>query len=229
MMEIAKVLPQSICLALYPAVSHAAAYEPERLRRLGADTLRFLWVMTLPIAVGVTILARPILLFTVGDAFLPATTVLYVLIWTIVPYAVTRYYAFVLVAANRQRVDLLLNVVMALVNVLLNLVLIPRYGALGAAIATLISVAMFAAGQCLYMLRYLPDHLAALLRCRARQSPALIMAGFAWVCRDLPVLLVIVAAAVLYFVILLVSRYFVLEELRVFGLHRVPGLSAVIK
>lgn len=229
MMEIAKVLPQSICIALYPAVSHAAAYEPERLRRLGADTLRFLWVMTLPIAVGVTALARPILVFTVGEPFLPATNVLYVLIWTIVPYAVTRYYAFVLVAANRQRVDLLLNVVMAFVNVLLNLVLIPRYGALGAAIATLLSVAMFAAGQCLYMLRYLPDHLAALPPLSRPMVASVVMAGFAWACRDLPVLLVIAVAAVLYFSILLISRYFVAEELRMFGLHRVPGLSAVLK
>lgn len=229
MMEIAKVLPQSICLALYPAVSHAAAYQPEKLRRLGADTLRFLWLMTLPIAVGVTILAREILLFTVGKDFLPATNVLYVLIWTIVPYAVTRYYAFVLVAANRQRVDLWLNVVMAMVNVLLNLVLIPRYGALGAAIATLISVAMFAAGQCLYMVWYLPDHLAALPPLSRPMLASVVMAAFAWVFRGLPVLVVIAVAAVVYFVILLVSRYFVAEELRVFGLHRIPGLSAIPK
>jgi O-antigen/teichoic acid export membrane protein len=126
-------------------------------------------------------------------------------------------------------VDLLLNVVMAFVNVLLNLGLIPRYGALGAAIATLISVAMFAAGQCLYMLRYLPDHLAALPPLSRPMVASGIMAGFAWACRDLPVLPVIAVAAVLYFSILLISRYFVAEELRVFGLHRVPGLTAVLK
>ncbi len=55
------------------------------------------------------------------------------------------------------------------------------------------------------------------------------MAGFAWACRDLPVLIVIPVAAVLYFSILLISRYFVAEELRMFGLHRVPGLIAVLK
>jgi O-antigen/teichoic acid export membrane protein len=229
MMEIAKVLPQSICLALYPAVSHAAAYEPERLRRLGADTMRFLWVITLPIAIGVTTLARPILVFTVGDAFVPATNVLYVLIWTIVPYAVTRYYAFVLVAANKQRVDLLLNIVMALANVLLNLLLIPRYGSLGAAIATLISVAMFAAGQCLYLRRYLPDHLAALPPLLRPMLASVAMGACAWLCRELPVLLVVAGAALIYFSILIASRYFAVDELRMFGLHRIPGLSAVLK
>jgi hypothetical protein len=58
---------------------------------------------------------------------------------------------------------------------------------------------------------------------------SVVMAGFAWVCRDLPVVFVVAVAAVVYFAILLFSRYFVAEELRVFGLHRIPGVSAVLK
>jgi O-antigen/teichoic acid export membrane protein len=118
---------------------------------------------------------------------------------------------------------------MAAFNVLLNLVLIPRYGALGAAVATLISVAMFAAGQCIYMLRYLPDHLAALPPLWRPVFASAVMGVLAWVCRDLPVLLVIGLAAAVYFGILLASRYFVADELKAFGLHRIPGLGAVLK
>jgi len=84
-----------------------------------------------------------VLAFLYGESFGAATSTLSVLIWTVVPYCWVRYHAYVLVAADRQRIDLSLNVLITVLNVVLNLFLIPRYGHLGAAVSTLISVGVY--------------------------------------------------------------------------------------
>ncbi|MDH3602363.1 MAG: flippase, partial [Candidatus Tectomicrobia bacterium] len=141
-MDIAKILPHSLCRALYPRIAQSARTEPNRLNQLGSLALRYLWVVLLPLAGVVTIFAEPILVVLYGEAFRPAALLLTILIWTVLPYAWVRYYAYVLIAADCQRVDLRLNMIMAGVNVVLNWILIPHYGPLGAALATCVSICL---------------------------------------------------------------------------------------
>ena len=128
------VLPQSLCLSLYPQISASALSDLQQLRKIGRGAMRYLLALSLPTAIGITMLAAPILQLLYGEAFRAAAYTLSVLILTLVPYGIVRYHAYVLVGANHQRIDLALNVVMSVHNVLLNLWLIPRYGHLGAAL-----------------------------------------------------------------------------------------------
>jgi O-antigen/teichoic acid export membrane protein len=228
MMEIAKILPQNICLAIYPAVSEAAAADPARLSRLGRNVLRYLLMVTLPVAVGTTILAEPILKLTVGDGFLAATSVLTVLIWAIIPFGLARYYAFVLVAAERQRIDLWLNVWMSLVNIALNLMLIPRFGALGAAAATTVSIVVLLAAQTLYLRRQLPDHLAPAPEIRKLVLSTVLMGIVIWWIRDLPVTPVIGLGAAVYLTMLFATRFFSRQELQALWVGRPSEASGAV-
>ncbi len=133
LLDLAILLPQSLCQAVFPRVAADAALEP---KRRGA-VLRLLLLCTAPAAAVVTLLARPLLRLLYGADFTVAAPVLSLLIWTCVPYAWTRYHAGVLVANERQNLDLSINAGLLAANAALNLALIPRHGAMGAAFVTL--------------------------------------------------------------------------------------------
>ena len=179
-MDLVRILPQSLCMAVYPLVAHAAVTDLDRLRRVGTETLRFLAIVTIPMVVGGTILAGPLLAFTVGEEFRAAGPTLSVLLWTAIPYTFTRYYAYVIVGANHERVDLFLNVVLSAVNIALNVLLIPSYGSVGAAAATLISIVLFGTGQYMYLLRRLPGHLAPMPEMAKPIAAVAVMADLWW-------------------------------------------------
>jgi len=100
-------------------------------------------IVTVPVAVGTTILAKDILYLLYKDEFVASSDVLRILIWTLVPLSVVLVFAYTLIASNNQKIDLRVNVIGMVCNVGLNLVLIPKLSYLGAGIATLISICLF--------------------------------------------------------------------------------------
>ena len=165
-------------------------------------------------------LAEPILRLLYGNAFNAAANTLRVLIWTIIPYSFVRYHAYVLVAGHRQRIDLLLNVIMSVFNVLLNLVLIPRYNHLGAAAATLVSLCILALLQYRYLHRHLPGHAAPVVLPLRILAATVLAAGCAWLLRDLYVLIPVALAATVYLATLFFSGFFTSEEIGFLRLDR---------
>jgi O-antigen/teichoic acid export membrane protein len=230
-LELAMVFPQSLCLALYPRISAMARSDGARLTVLGATAARYMFAVSLPIALGATILAAPVLELLYGKAFSVAASTLIALMWTFVPYGFVRYHAYVLVGGDYQRVDLVLNVVMSAVNVLLNLILIPRFGHLGAALATLASICAYALLQYLYLRRNLPGHATMVLPRVSVIVGSAIAVLAAWAGRGLGLGATIPIACMIYFAVLLAGRFFTREELELVGMQRllatVDGLRRV--
>lgn len=211
-LEIASVLPASLCLSVYPGLARASKSNPELLPRLGGETFRYLFALTLPVAVGATVLAEPIMSFLYGSSFRSAATVLAVLVWMVIPYAWIRYYAYVLVAANRQRIDLLFNVMLLMLTAILNWLLIPRYGAVGAALAMLLSMCLYALGQHIYMRLCLRDRLATLPGLLKPLWATVVLGICVWFLRELPVLLTVAIGAAVYFATLWAIGFFTVSE-----------------
>lgn len=224
-LELAMVLPQSLCLSLYPQISASALSDLQQLRKIGRGAMRYLLALSLPTAIGVTMLAAPILQLLYGEAFRAAAYTLSVLILTLVPYGIVRYHAYVLVGANHQRIDLALNVVMSVLNVLLNLLLIPRYGHLGAALATFVSICVYGILQYGYLLRRLPGHAAPIAIPAPVMFACAAMALCVWLLRDLNLFIVITLAALLYGVCLFAGRFFSDAELKLLGLNRLRAFK----
>jgi O-antigen/teichoic acid export membrane protein len=199
---------------------------------LGQTAARYLLAVSLPAAVCCTLIAGPILVLLYGEPFRSAAPTLAVLMWTLVPYGWVRYHAYVLVAAGRQRIDLALNALMSAVNVLLNLVLIPRYSHLGAAIATLASVCIYGVIQYGYLQRHLPGLAAPVLAHRTPLIAAAVTALCIWLVRDHSVFLAFGIVPVVYGGTLVVAGFFTTAELQIFGVRRVlqsVGLAARVK
>lgn len=223
LLELGIVVPQSFCHALYPQMAQAVRRGPHDLAWLGKAAARYLFVVSLPAAVCATVVAGPILALLYGEPFRTAGHTLSVLIWTVVPYGWVRYHAYVLVAADRQRIDLALNVLMSIVNVLVNLLLIPAYGHLGAALATFVSVCVYGLVQYGYLLRHLPGHAAPIRLQPAPLLAAAIMGTCVWLLREENVLLGLGLAPMVYGGTLLAVGFFSPSELRLLHIDRVIG------
>ncbi|MBI4516764.1 MAG: flippase [Deltaproteobacteria bacterium] len=232
LLEFAIIIPQSFCLSLYPQMASAAAQGAAALDWLGRAAARYLFAASLPAAVCVTLLAEPILTLLYGESFHAAAGALIVLMWSVVPYGWIRYHAYVLVAANHQRVDLALNGLASLCNIALNFGLIPAYGALGAALATLISLWLYASLQYLYLQQRLPGYAAPLRPDAAPLLAAALTGVFVWTVRQPHAVVALTAAPFVYAVTLLGTGFFTSAELRLLHLDRLAkacGVSALIR
>jgi O-antigen/teichoic acid export membrane protein len=219
-LELAMVVPQSLCLSLYPQISSSALNNLDQLNRIGRGATRYLLALSLPAAIGITLLAGPLLELLYGAKFSAASDTLSILILTLIPYGFVRYHAYVLVGANHQRIDLTLNIVMSIINIMLNMALIPVYGHLGAAIATFISICLYGLLQYAYLAKKLPGRAAPINLPPVVLGACAMMALCIWLLRDFNLLAIIVIAVLVYGGCLLAWGFFSETELKLLGAHR---------
>jgi polysaccharide transporter, PST family len=137
--EVFYFLPMTIGTALFPAMMHSRTLETRvyHTRLQHAYTL-MAWMAT-AVAVVVTLAAGPVIATLYGPEYSAAGTILAVHIWTCPAVFMGAVLNKWLIAEDLLFFALTRHGLGAVVNVGLNFVLIPRYGGLGAAIATLAS------------------------------------------------------------------------------------------
>ena len=150
------IIPSISTLAIFPLMSRLARQESNSLLRSYILSLRLLTILSLPIAVAVTFLARPLVFIVGGVQYLdiPGTFTIFgqtipymggadlafqVIIWSIPIGFVNSVTQYVLIAVNQQHYLTRAFVLGVVFNVVGNLILIPRLGYVGAAIATILS------------------------------------------------------------------------------------------
>ena len=136
--ELFSALPIALMTSLFPALAQNADDE-EKFKRYLGESYRFLLVVVFAACAVVTPVAAPMIELFYGKEYLPTASLLIVLIWSEVPIFFAAALGSALVAKGLQRYMPIGAAVGAAMNILLNLVWIPRYGALGASWATVIS------------------------------------------------------------------------------------------
>lgn len=152
--DMARVVPLGYSKALYPLVSKIHGQTPEDLTRTFREAHRTLLLIIFPLAVVLSGLADYLITWLYGPAFSGAITVLRVLAWTLIPYSLACILAQILFALDRQADDLRVNIIATLSSIGLNLVMIPRWGANGAAFVCLFSMTIYAALQYYYVAKH---------------------------------------------------------------------------
>jgi len=136
--ELFELLPSALMFSLAPVLSVAVA-EPERLRSYTDRAFRYFMVVACGLCVVMTLGARIVVRLMYGSQFLPAAPLLAVLIWSEIAVFFAAVIITTLITSNQQHLLPIPTLVGAAINVALNLVLIPRYAAAGAAWATVAS------------------------------------------------------------------------------------------
>ena len=122
--------------ALYPHASGLFVRDRERLRTQVETFANLAVVVALPLGVGASFAADGLMEKLFGSEFGPATTPFILLTWATAIIFLSVNFGNVLLAAGDEKRYAIGVSVGALVNLLLNLIVIPRWGATGASAAT---------------------------------------------------------------------------------------------
>ena len=232
LLEFAMIIPQSICLALYPQMALLFGSDQDAFKKLGVIAARYLLALCLPLVLTISLGADFILNLMYGNEFIEASATLKILIWTLMPYLIVRFQSYVLLAGDKQNVDLYFNIFMAAINVGLNLILIPRHGHLGAAIATLVSIIIYSVFQRMYFSKYLSGLHFQITSVWIMLLSSLVLLATFWLTAQLHILVGLIAAPLSYAVCLTLAGFFSRSELamlNLLGLVDRLGLSARLR
>jgi O-antigen/teichoic acid export membrane protein len=129
--------------AIYPVLSkHATSPDRKLLAETYRRSMQYLMLGAFPLAIGTTVLAEPIIRVVYGQAYISGAVTLQILIWAYVLEFFNPFFSRILFCMERQSSVLSIAVMGTCLNIVLNIVLIPRYSFAGAAIATLISASL---------------------------------------------------------------------------------------
>lgn len=127
--------------SVFPLLARFFGDAEDHFRSLYQLAFRYMASASIPIAVGLSWTAVPVVSLCFGAQFESAGPSLAVLIWSQVFIFAGIINQRLLVASHLQRYDLVFTGLSALVNILANLLLIPGYGIQGAAVATVLATA----------------------------------------------------------------------------------------
>lgn len=133
------ILPRMLNFSMYPRMSRAWPEHVDELRRLRDSSLMMLGAIAMPIAVGSFLLAPRIFGVMYGPGF-DRGVLAYLLVTPLTPIRMLgNTLGTALTAADRQTPRTVAVGVAAGVNVVLNLILIPRWGLFGAVASTIVT------------------------------------------------------------------------------------------
>ena len=202
-------IPQTAMGAVFPALSLLAAGDRGRLVFAYEKSYKMLAILGLPLAVGAGVTADSIVHVTRGfEQSIPA---LRILAPSVVLLFVNNAFIYTLTAINRQLDFTRLALFTLVVNVALNLAMIPPYGYLGAAAAsTITEVALFAGGW--WLLRRHLASLSVVSSIAAVLGSAAAMGIVVYLIRSWSLAVVIVLGAAVYLAALVLTRALNPEE-----------------
>jgi PST family polysaccharide transporter len=142
--EVWYFIPMAIVASVFPSILEVKKRSEEQYYARLQKLYDLMVVVSVAVALPMTFLSTPVVVLLFGDAYLAAGTVLALHIWAAVFVFLGVASGKWFLAENRQLLSLQRTVLGAVVNVGLNLWLIPVHGAIGAALATIFSYAIAA-------------------------------------------------------------------------------------
>ncbi|MBI2559331.1 flippase [Candidatus Woesearchaeota archaeon] len=132
-------LPFVVVTAIFPAMSKFHRDSKLLLKILYEKSFYYMAILALPLGLGATLLADRIIWFVYKQEFANSIVVLQILIWALVFIFVNYLMGYLLNSIEKQKLFTLTTGLCAVLNIALNLFLIPLYSFIGASVATVIT------------------------------------------------------------------------------------------
>ena len=132
-------IPVIFNYALFPIMSQYYVTSKESLNITFEKLFKTMLFFAIPIGFGTVLVANKVILLIYGLEFTGATIALQILIWSIVLNFARSPFNRLLESSNKQLVVTKIFVSGTIFNVILNLILIPAYGYIGAGIVTVLT------------------------------------------------------------------------------------------
>lgn len=191
--------------ALVPSLSRVYVKDVEEVKRWFTYTIKMSFLLSMPIAVGGFLLAYPIIHLLYTAEFLPSALALQILVWDVPLLMFASFCGDMTIIANEERAAARINTFNTVSNVVLNLLLIPRFGLVGAALVTVLTD--FISAMQFYFLFKRKFSLTSIPWLVARTAAAaVLMGGVIWWLRHLNLFVLTGIGAVVYFVFAVAFR-----------------------
>ncbi len=132
-------IPSAFAAAIFPAMSSYFIRSHEKLKDLFDKSMAYLTVLAVPMMFGLASLADRIIKTAYGDEYIPSIIVLQILSIGLIFVFLNFPIGSLLNATDRQKTNTKLVGLTMVINLILNLILIPKFNYLGACIAFLFS------------------------------------------------------------------------------------------
>ena len=142
-----------------PLLSEHIFEERKKFEFLANKLFKIFALLVFPLVVGVWFTAQEIMLIVGGEGFLPSGAVLQTLIFSLACIFFAQIFNAILLVGNQQKKLMYVLGMCALLNVLVNLFVIPRYSYVGAAFTSVITefcVMLLSGWLCYKYIQYIP-------------------------------------------------------------------------
>ena len=129
-------LPAIINFAIFPAMSRFHISSPKTLQKIVWKYFELMIILAIPIVVGISILSPQIISLIYGKGYEGSVIALQVLIWTTLFVFANSAFVQLFQSTNRQITVTKIIGIGTVVNIILNIILIPKISLVGAGIAT---------------------------------------------------------------------------------------------
>lgn len=147
-------LPNVFLTSIFPLMSQHYESNRELLKIEYEKSVKYLFAVAMFCFIFVLVFADKIIYIIYGSGYTASIVALQALIFVLPVIFVTYLFGNILGAINKQRVLLVVTGVNALINIILNLILIPHYSYIGASIATVITEISGFSLMIIYISRY---------------------------------------------------------------------------
>jgi O-antigen/teichoic acid export membrane protein len=125
--------------AILPSLSRTYINDPSHVEQWYYRSVKFIALLSLPIAVGGALVAFPLIRLLYTDEFLPSALALRILIWDVPLLMFTSFCGNMTTIVTEERAAARIYAINAIANVILNFYAIPRFGLMGAAMVTVVT------------------------------------------------------------------------------------------
>lgn len=139
--------------SLYPTLSRRSVDSGANLTSMYSQVIRYLLVISLPIAVGGALTAHLFIPLLYKEAFANAVPAFHILVWVIPLMFLTDFLGYVVIIGNHESMVARAVVISTLINIAFNAILVPRYGLLAASVMTVLTEAVLISQYIWYIRR----------------------------------------------------------------------------
>jgi len=137
--ELISGIHRPVSVVLYPRL---AATSEARMHETTITVARHVLLLEAAAAIGVAVVAKWVILLLYGRDYLPAVAPLFIVLPGVLMFSLFNLLARNFMSRNQQQVTIVAGAVGLVANVVLNLILIPRLGISGAALASTVSYSL---------------------------------------------------------------------------------------
>lgn len=133
-------IPSAFAASLYPAMSNYYEHAREKLAGIFEKSMYFLMVLSIPISVGTVVIASDLITLVYTQRYAESIITLQILILAMPAIFLAFPVGAMLNSCHKQHLNTINLGITMIINIILNIILIPRFAHVGASIAAVVSL-----------------------------------------------------------------------------------------